>query len=78
MHVFCTEVVTRPHPFEELKNPLALGGEPLTTVVEVVAQVAGDSQESDLAVLNTTCYCEPPPDGRPAEPPPPPALQRGR
>ena len=44
MNVLSTEMMTSPRALKQVKNPLTLGRQALTSAMEVLAKVAGDSQ----------------------------------
>ena len=47
MHVLSTEVVTSAGALKQVQHPLALGRQALTSAMEVLAEIAGDSQGQD-------------------------------
>ena len=44
MDVLSAEVMTCPRALKQIKNPLTLGRQALTSAMEVLAKIAGDSQ----------------------------------
>ena len=44
MNVLSTEVVTGTGALKQIQHPLALWGQALTSAMEVLAEIAGDSQ----------------------------------
>ena len=44
MHVLSAEVMTSPCALKQIQHTLPLGRQPLTSAMEVLAKVAGDSQ----------------------------------
>ncbi len=44
MHVLSTEVVTSAGALKQIQHPLALRRQALTSAMEVLAEIAGDSQ----------------------------------
>ena len=47
MHVLSTEVVTGTSALKQVQHPLALRRQALTSAMEVLAKVAGDSQGAE-------------------------------
>ena len=44
MDVLCAEVMASASALKQVKNPLTLGRQALTSAMEVLAKIAGDSQ----------------------------------
>ena len=47
MHVLSTEVMTSTGALKQIQHPLALWRQALTSAMEVLAEIAGDSQGQD-------------------------------
>ena len=47
MDVLCAEVMASASALKQVKNPLTLGRQALTSAMEVLAKVAGDSQGAE-------------------------------
>ena len=57
MNVLSAEVMTGTSALKQVQHPLALWSQALTSAMEVLAEVAGDSQGAEWApVLNSRPY----------------------
>ena len=57
MHVLSAEVMTGTGALKQVQHPLALWRQALTSAMEVLAEIAGDSQGAEWApVLNSRPY----------------------
>ena len=57
MNVLSAEVMTGTSALKQVQDPLALGRQALTSAMEVLAKIAGDSQGAEWApVLNSRPY----------------------